>query len=246
MKKFLSVLLVFLLVCVSAFCFYMFFNKELRDLKEGNKINQVVSAIKEVEAKEKEKSGKEIANEVINRVRKEMGAEDILGYMSTGDGGINEPFMWAEDDRYLDRNVHNVYDGLGTIFLYRYNSSPMDEVTTYFGHRIAHSGIRFSPIGKYESYKDKLKELAIYTSEGILKYKLSMVVRVNRKWYDDFNTWSREGLREFWEKAELGGIVYDKFSEYQDGKKYVVLSSCDDVEAVNSAVAIYELIEFKK
>lgn len=224
---------------------YKFINMNNRDAKFQENVTKAVKVLSDTN-KSKELSGKEKAKIALDKIREELKQPNIVGYLTTGEGGINEPFMWAEDDRYLNSNLFGEYDDIGTVFLYKFNKSPFDDVTTYFGHRLHYYDIRFSPIGKYEKFKDKVKTLDVYTDEGILKYKLAMVVSVNRMWYDNFVTWTAEGLAEFWKSVEQNGTIYDKFEEYNPDKKYAILSTCNDSDAINSAVAIYELVEFEK
>lgn len=236
----IPVALVFMGVTVKEFL------SEKKDLDSSKGVVSVISELnkgvsnKVVEISE---SGIEKSKKVLEKVREDYKEPGILGFMSTGEGGINEPFMWASDDRFLNCDVHGNYSEFGSIFLYRLNSSPLDEITTYYGHRLEQRQTRFSMIGKYNKYKDKVQNLDIYTDQGILHYKLVYVVVVDGKWYQDYNTWSRGGLKVFWEDSKDTGKVLDSFREFDSGKKYTVLSTCNEASGVHNAVAIYELIE---
>lgn len=239
---FLLFIIVFLVGGVySIYMFYVQSGKENALKKETDK---GFNFVREVQSENK--SGKEKSMALLEKLREDRGTNIIKGYLSTGEGGIQEPFVHTKDDRFNRKNLFEQYDDVGTVFLYKENNSPMDDVTTYFGHRLDNYNARFTPIGKYNKFKDKVQNLDIFIEEGILKYKLVYVVTVSSNWYDKYNTWSSSGLKEFWRDSSKEGTILDSFGGFKEGQKYAVLSTCSNNAGSFVTVAIYKLLDFEK
>lgn len=216
-----------------------------KEANESIKISE--KAVKEVKEKSKDKSPLEVSRELLAKLRKDYGTDNIKGFIDTGEGGIKEPFVYSENDKFLWENPRGVYDGLGTVFLYKYNKSAFDDVVTYFGHTFENfRPIRFTKIGFYSQYRDVVREMDIYTDEGIMKYKLAFVSKIPTKEYDSMVTWTRDGIRDFFIKAKSKGTTLDNFRNYNESSKYAVLSACADFGGREVCVGVYELIEIQK
>ncbi len=216
--------------------------------KEANEIVEISEkAVKEVKEKSKDKSPLEVSRELLAKLRKDYGTDNIKGFIDTGEGGIKEPFVYSEDDKFLWDSPKGVYDGFGTVFLYKYNESAFDDATTYFGHCFENfRPIKFTKIGFYPQYKDVVKEMDIYTDEGIMKYKLAFVTQILSKDYDTMVTWTKDGMRDFFIEAKSKGTVLDDFRPYNEDAKYALLSACAEFGGRVVSTAVYELVEIQK
>lgn len=242
------------LLIVACVCFLQFSKQDKRDqqnetiskvglriLQEKTQQAELISGRK----KAQQISGRKKAQQILQAMHEKLPGANFIGWLSTGEGGINEPICYAKDDRYLTHNVYDKYAEEGAVFLYHKNATPLDECTTYFGHRMDCASSRFSLLARYREYKEKLQTARIVISQGILSYRLAFVAEVNRVWYEPYETWTKLGLKAFANDAKKAGYLLDEKLAFDETKQYAVFSTCNKPSVNGVVVGVYELEKFE-
>lgn len=238
------------LLIIACVCFLQFSKQDKRDQQNITISNTGLHILQEKQKQAKRQqakpeSGREKAIEILQAIREKFSGAAFIGWLSTGEGGINEPICYAKDDRYLTHNIYGEYAEEGAVFLYQKNASPLDECATYFGHRMDCASSRFSLLARYTEYKDRLQTAQIVISQGILSYRLAFVAAVSRPWYESYETWTKSGLSAFAHDAKKEGFVIDEKLAFDETKKYAVFSTCNKPSINGVVVGVYELVNFE-
>jgi len=214
-------------------------------LKDENVINYDSELIIDIDSNSNI-NYKMLSKSVLDKLNKENATDKIIAYLDTGEKGIREIVAHDPDSDFYDRkDIHGNYDHGGTVFLYKFNNSPLDPYTTYFGHNML-NGTRFSKINDYEKNKDYLQIAYLFTYEGIIKYKLVSVAKVNDRWYNEKPTWNKQGVKEYFEEVSKNAEIMENKEGYLEEDQYMFLSTCFGNYGESKVVAVYRLIEHLK
>lgn len=244
MRKFFVLIITFILLFFGFFNIYKYFEYEIRDNNLKVQKDYIFEDLKEFNEKNNffsnENKEKKEFKDYIFELRRKMGYENISGVISTGVGGIFEVFAVSKDDYFLNRDLNGRYNSFGTVFTYENDEDfSKKDVITFFGHHLENSDLRFTPLGKYEKYKKNLNFLDLYTTQNHYSFELAYVVVVDNFWYDKIYINDKKDLEKFWYLSYEKGIILENLKTFESDRKYVILSTCRDLDAEYNVVAIY-------